>query len=185
MFILYIYHKDFIMQKNFSYPIKIDELNQNQYKFILHADADELEDITKILQVERAARFHAEIFLKRNHKENLLKIWGIVEARLELKSVITLENFYRNMKVPFELIFDTNANYQDIRNLAADINDDIPDIIENGTINLADICLEQIALNLEDYPRAEGEEFNYSDYDNTPPETAKENPFAVLEKLKK
>lgn len=172
------------MQKNFSYPIKIDELNQNQYKYELHADKDELEDITQILQVEDVRRFHAEIFLKRNRKENSLKVWGTVEARIELKSVISLENFFRNIKVPFELNFDTAATYQDIRDMDAGINEDVPDIIIGGTINLADICIEQIALNLEDYPRAEGEEFNYAEYDKSEPEK-KENPFAVLKKLKK
>lgn len=172
------------MQKNFSYPIKIDELNQNQYKYVLHADKDELEDITKILQVEDVRRFHAEVFLKRNRKENLLKVWGTVEARIELKSVISLENFFRNIKVPFELNFDTEATYQDIRDMDAGIDEDVPDIVINGTINLADICIEQIALNLEDYPRAEGEIFNYAVYDESEPEK-KENPFAVLKNLKK
>lgn len=172
------------MQKNFSYVIKIDELNQNQYKYVLHADKDELEDITNILQVEGVRRFHAEVYLKKFAKENMLKVWGNVEARLELKSVITSENFLRNMKVPFELNFDTVATYEDIRDMDAGIDENVPDIVVNGTINLADICIEQIALNLEDYPRAEGEEFDFSQYDKSEPEK-KENPFAVLKKLKK
>lgn len=172
------------MQKNFSYPIKIDELNQQQYKYVLQADKDELEDIAHILQVESVRRFYAEVYVKRNNKENNLRVWGRVEARLELQSVISLENFFRNLKVPFELNFDTQATYQDIRDMNASINDDMPDIIINGTINLADICIEQIALNIEDYPRAKGEEFDYTQYDKSePPE--KENPFAVLKKLKK
>ena len=53
------------MQKNFSYPVKTDELNQNQYKYVIHADKDELEDITRILQVESVRRFHAEVYLKK------------------------------------------------------------------------------------------------------------------------
>ncbi|MBR1601718.1 MAG: DUF177 domain-containing protein, partial [Alphaproteobacteria bacterium] len=163
---------------------KIDELNQNQYKYVLHADQDELEDITKILQVEDVRRFHAEIYLKNNRKENLLKVWGTVEARIELQSVISLEKFFRNMKVPFELIFDTAATYQDIRDMDTGIDEDVPDIVINGTINLADICIEQIALNLDDYPRSEGEEFDYAKYDKIQSEK-KENPFAILKKLKK
>jgi uncharacterized metal-binding protein YceD (DUF177 family) len=172
------------MQKNFSYPIKTDELNQNQYKYILHADEEELADIAQILQVESVRRFHAEVYLKKQSKQNILKVWGEVEARIELKSVITSENFMQNMKVPFELHFDTEATYQDIRDMDAGINEDVPDIIINGTINLADICIEQIALNLDDYPRAEGEKFDYSLYDKSEPEN-KENPFTILQNLKK
>ena len=49
---------------------------------------------------------------------------------------------------------------------------------------LADIAIEQIALNLEDYPRAEGEVFDGALYGDSE-EPKKENPFAVLAKLKK
>lgn len=172
------------MQKIFSYPIKIDELNQNQYKFTLNADTEELKDIASVLQVEDVKAFQADIFLKLNLKEHLMRVWGNVTAKLVLKSVISLENFEKDFNVPFELKFDTKATYQDIRDMEAGINDDVPDIIENGQINLADIALEQIALNIDDYPRAEGEIFNFEQYSGIEPQT-KENPFAVLKKLKK
>lgn len=172
------------MQKNFSYPIKIEDLKQSDYKYELTADSAELEDITQILQVEKVHEFKAEIFLKLNNRANNLRVWGNVFAKIELKSVITLDNFIKNYNVPFELNFDTRATYNDIKELECNIEDEVPDIIENGCINLADIAIEQIALNLEDYPRAEGEVFNGALYGDSE-EPKKENPFAVLAKLKK
>ena len=172
------------MQKNFSYPIKIEDLKQSDYKYELKADAEELEDITQVLQVEKVHEFEAEIFLKLTNRTNNLRVWGRVDAKIELKSVITLNNFIKDYEVPFELNFDTRATYNDIKELECNIEDEVPDIIENGCINLADIAIEQVALNLEDYPRAEGEIFDgslYCDID----EPKKENPFAVLKKLKK
>lgn len=173
------------MQKNFSFPVKIDELNQNTYRYVLEPDADELADITQILQVEDVKSFRGEVSLKFNKKENMLRVWGNVSALVVLQSVISLENFEKAIATPFELWFDTKATYRDIREMEPTINDEVPDIIENGEINLADICIEQIALNLEDYPRAEGEVFNFSDYVKNESEEVKENPFAVLKKLKK
>lgn len=172
------------MQKKFSYPLKIDELNQNQYKFEINADQDELADIAAILKVEKAKQFMAEIYIKRNVKEHILKVWGTVKAQLLLKSVISLENFLQEYDVPFTLTYDTIATYQDIKEMEAGINDEVPDIIENGEINLADIALEQIALNMDDYPRAKGEVFDFNQY-VVQEEISKENPFAVLQKLKK
>ncbi|MCI7420902.1 MAG: YceD family protein [Alphaproteobacteria bacterium] len=172
------------MQKNFSYPIKIEDLKQSDYKYELTADSAELEDITQILQVEKVHEFKAEIFLKLNNRANNLRVWGNVFAKIELKSVITLDNFIKNYNVPFELNFDTRATYNDIKELECNIEDEVPDIIENGCINLADIAIEQIALNLEDYPRAEGEVFDGALYGDSE-EPKKENPFAVLAKLKK
>ncbi|MBP5215775.1 MAG: DUF177 domain-containing protein [Alphaproteobacteria bacterium] len=172
------------MQKNFSCLLKIDELNQQQYKFVLKPDADELADITEILQVEGVKDFVGEIFLKLNKKEHILRVWGKVSAKVLLKSVISLEDFWKEIQAPFELIYDTKATYKDIHEMEQGINDEVPDIIENGVLNLADICLEQIALNLEDYPRAQGEEFHFTDYSEQKT-SEKENPFAVLGKLKK
>ena len=172
------------MQKNFSYPIKIEDLKQSDYKYELTADIAELEDITQILQVEKVHEFKAEIFLKLNNRANNLRVWGNVFAKIELKSVITLDNFIKNYNVPFEMNFDTRATYNDIKELECNIEDEVPDIIENGCINLADIAIEQIALNLENYPRAEGEVFDGALYGDSE-EPKKENPFAVLAKLKK
>jgi len=172
------------MQKKFSYPIKIDELNQNQYHFEIIADKEEREDIKQILQVEDVRGLRGDIYLKYDKKNNLLRVWGSVSAVLILQSVISLENFKQKIKTPFELFFDTKATYKDIHDMENSINDEVPDIIEKGEINLADICIEQIALQLDDYPRAEGEEFYYETPD-VHSYKGKENPFAILQKLKK
>lgn len=173
------------MQKKFSYPLKIDELTQNEYVYKIEATADELVDICSILQVENVNSFSAQLHLKLNLREHLLRVWGNVKASLVLQSVVTLNNFEQKYDVPFELFFDTKATYRDIREIDNGINDDIPDIIENGTINLADIAIEQIALQIDDYPRAEGEIFEFKCQDDEGEATEKENPFAVLQKLVK
>lgn len=173
------------MQKKFSYPVKIDELKQSDYKFLLKADAQELVDIQQILQVEKVYDFCTDIRLKLDFRIHQLKVWGRVKTKLEVKSVISLENFVQEIDTPFELVFDTKASYQDIRDMKCSINDDVPDIIENGCINLADIALEQAALKLDDYPRMEGETFDFGDYVQEPIKTEEYHPFAVLAKLKK
>ena len=62
--------------------------------------------------------------------------------------------------------------------------DEIPDIVTNGEINLADIVMEQIALVLDDFPRKEGEIFKFqTEFDEET--TQAQNPSAVLAKLKK
>ena len=172
------------MQKKFSYPVKIDELNQNNYKFVLEADADELKDIAEVLQVEAVKFFRGDVFLKLSKKDNMLQVWGNVVANIVVKSVISLENFEQNIATPFELFYDTKATYKDIREMEPSINDEVPDIVENGEINLADICIEQVALQLDDYPRAKGEVFDFAKYSKVEP-LQHENPFAVLQKLKK
>ena len=60
----------------------------------------------------------------------------------------------------------------------------MPEVVIGGKIDLGDIAIEQIALRLDDYPRKEGEEFSFiSEFDEE--DDVKNNPFAVLAKLKK
>ena len=62
--------------------------------------------------------------------------------------------------------------------------DDLPDIVIDGQIDLGQIAIEQIALAMEDYPRKEGEVFSWkSEFD--PQDDERRNPFKILEKLKK
>lgn len=105
-----------------------------------------------------------------------------MRADLGLISVISLEPFDRAYKTDFALTFDTNATYEQIRELDEDIEADIPDIVIGGRIDLGDIAIEQLALVMEDHPRQDGEEFSPLIEDDAP---LRENPFAILSKLKK
>ncbi|MBR2300138.1 MAG: DUF177 domain-containing protein [Alphaproteobacteria bacterium] len=172
------------MQKDFSYILKTDDLKQNEQYYHLSADKGDLEVLKDILKVEDVKSFKADMALKMSHKLHRLDIKGEVRAVLEVKSVVSLENFEKEYIAPFEYYFDTSLTYQDIRDMDAGIDEDVPEIIENGQIDLAQIAIEQLSLIMDDYPRKEGEIFVFqSEFDD---ETTKQaNPFAVLEKLKK
>ena len=170
------------MQKDFSYPLKIEELNQNEQTYKLHADKDELEFLKEVLQVPAVNSFDATIKLKFYKKRGVLEVWGEVRADIEVISVISLERFSKLYQTDFKLTYDTTATYEDIKEQDVDIMVDIPDIIENGEINLADIAIEQVALILDDYPRKDGEVFEEVIEDISP---MKNTPFAILEQLKK
>lgn len=170
------------MQKDFSYPLQIDELNQGEQSYMLKADKAQLETLKEILQVPAVNYFEADIKLKFQKKRGILDVSGQVRAGLGLISVISLEPFDRDYKTDFTLTFDTNATYEQIRELDEDIEADIPDIVIGGRIDLGDIAIEQLALVMEDHPRKDGEEFSPLIEDDAP---LRENPFAILSKLKK
>ena len=170
------------MQKDFSYPLQIDELNQGEQSYMLRADKAQLETLKEILQVPAVNYFEADIKLKFQKKRGILDVSGQVRAGLGLISVISLEPFDRDYKTDFTLTFDTNATYEQIRELDEDIEADIPDIVIGGRIDLGDIAIEQLALVMEDHPRQDGEEFSPLIEDDAP---LRENPFAILAKLKK
>lgn len=172
------------MQKDFSYPLKIDTLNQQQQHYHLQADQAQCKSLKEILQVEDVCAFDADIYLKYHQKEHRLDIWGEVRATLELRSVISDENFIKEYQTSFDYYYDTSATYKDIREMEPSIYDDVPEIVENGEIDLGNVAIEQLALVMEDYPRKDGEVFEFvADFD--PQDDKPENPFAVLKNLKK
>lgn len=170
------------MQKDFSYPLKIEDIGQGEQNYKLKADKEQLEFIKDILQVPSVNSFEAQIKLRFRKKQGELKVLGEVEAEIGQISVISLEPFNKDYKTSFEITYDTNATYEQIKEQDVDIMADIPDIVINGEINLADIAIEQIALILDDYPRKEGEVFDQIIEDISP---IRNTPFAILEKLKK
>lgn len=173
------------MQKNFSYPIVVDELTRTEKRYHLKAESRDLEYLTEVLQVPSVKGFEAEILLKMKPKEHFLEVSGKVRAELELESVISLEHFTKTYEPEFSLVYDTAMTYKEQKELLDDDNAaDVPDIVENGRIDLGQIAIEQVALVMEDYPRQDGEVFEFiSEFDE---ETTKaQNPFSVLAKLKK
>jgi len=104
-----------------------------------------------------------------------LKITGTLKAEVDQVSVISLETFTSTLEYPIERYFmppragDPSAGDDDV------------DTIEHGIVDLGEILAETMALELDPYPRKEGEVF--SDIEE-PLEPAKVSPFTALSKLK-
>lgn len=172
------------MQNLFSYPVTIDDLSANEKKYHIKAADKDLEYLKDVLQVPDVKAFSADISLKLNKKEHRLDVCGKVCAELELQSVISLEYFTKKYETEFSSVYDTKATYKEIKELELDFNDEAPEIIVNGKLDLVDVAIEQLALVMEDNPRQEGEVFSYkSEFDDA--DTQALNPFSVLSKLKK
>lgn len=172
------------MQKNFSYSLAVDDISAAERTYKIKADAEQLKLIAEILKVSEVKEFASEIKTRRHSKSNLIDVWGNVEAVITRQSVISLEDFDKKYQVDFNLQFDTMLTENQVREMEEDGIDNIPDVVMNGQIDLCHLAMEQIALELEDYPRQEGEEFVFvSEFKED--DTARENPFKILEKLKK
>ena len=103
-----------------------------------------------------------------------LKITGTLKAEVDQVSVISLETFTSTLEHAIERYFlspraGTPTPEEDI------------DIIVHGVVDLGEILAETMALELDPYPRKEGEVFN--DIEEQP-EPEKISPFKALSKLK-
>lgn len=172
------------MQNLFSYPLTLDDLGSGTKSYHIKATPIQLKFIAEVLKVEKIETFEAQITLNFNHKAHRIDVKGIVNADVEQTSVISLEKFIKHYSPEFEIVFDTELTAAQLREMDFEFEDEVPDILENGQLDLAAIAMEQLALTLDDFPRKDGEIFSFvSEFDED--DAPKENPFAVLAKLKK
>ena len=173
------------MQKIFSYPLKLEDMSKNTQTYLLKASPEELEFITEIMQVPAVRSFVAKVNVELNSREHRADIWGNVEADVEQESVVSLEDFTRHYATDFALVFDTKMTLAEQMAMEIENEDaEVPDILDDGQVDLAAVAMEQLALILDDFPRKDGEVFKFeSEFDEET--TQNNNPFAVLKNLKK
>ena len=171
------------MQKEFSLPLTVADLPQSEQRYKMLATADNLHCVAKILQVPQVKFLEADFIVKNNHKTSILNVSGHIKTQITMQSVISLENFDVKYDFDFSNVFDTKATLDSQKKEGVDWDENTPDIIIDGKIDLGDIAIEQIALKIEDYPRINGEKFDFApDFDVNEKQN---NPFAVLSRLKK
>lgn len=108
------------------------------------------------------------------------RLSGRLTAKLAQTCGITLEPLPVTLDETFtvDLVDAAQAPRADHIEIEVSLEDDAPDIVEDGAIDLAAYVVEQLGLSLDPFPRKPGVEF-------TPPEgPAEPSPFAVLTRLK-
>jgi uncharacterized metal-binding protein YceD (DUF177 family) len=171
------------MQKDFSRPLIVADLPLSIQRYQIKVEGDDLKALAKILKVEGIKFFAADISLKINKETHILDVWGNISAKVVLKSVISLENFNKKYNFGFSDKYAVAAAIDFLKEEEKSWDSDLPNIIIDGKIDLMDIAIEQIALQLDDYPRKDGEVFKF--YSEFSEEDSKNNPFEILSSLKK
>ena len=105
------------------------------------------------------------------------RLSGRVRASLAQTCGITLEPLPLEVDAPFTLNL-AEAVEEESDEIVITMDDESPDLIENGQVDLGQYAVEQLALRLDPFPRKPGAEFVQ------PPEPAEISPFAVLKQLR-
>lgn len=189
----------------FSRPFAVDELLRRPEEPVsLAAEPDELEALAREDGLVAVGALAAEFKVARQGKE--IRVTGEVRARVTQECVVTLEPFDSEVVEPVDVRFafapapvapEPKPGERMSRRRAAQAGerratppapdfpeheqDDPPDPIVDGKIDLGALAAEFMALGLDPYPRKPGAEFQEMQTD----ESAGESPFARLARLKK
>ncbi len=113
-----------------------------------------------------------------------LAVSGTIDAQVTQECVVTLEPVSSTVRVPVDVIFTPHAHVPEpeIEGSLEDLESPDEEPIENGTIDIGRIVVEELVSGLDPYPRREGVSFDWTDEKDV---AAGESPFAALARLKK
>lgn len=140
----------------------------------LTPDADVRKKIARELDLASLDAFEADMSLTPTDAG--WRLSGRVRAEAVQNCSLTLEPLPVIIDQTFAL--DLAEAVEVDPEIEVTLDDDAPDPIEDGKIDLGQYAIEQLALSLDPFPRKPGAEFVQ------PPEPAEINPFAVLKSFK-
>lgn len=153
----------------------------------VEATAEERARIAAFLDIIELTQVRCEFRITRWRARGI-KVSGALEAVAVQACVVTLEAVEERIGATFERRFlppDMLDETDDPGEVLVDPEGEDPPEPMTAEIDLGEIVVEEIALNLNPYPRQEGTSFPAAGTD--PPgavEIAREKPFAALAKLK-
>lgn len=158
----------------FSDPVRLHQIGQGVSR-TLEPDEATRKRIARSLDLASLDAFTVEMELKPTDAGWRLK--GRVRAEAVQTCGLTLEPLPVTIDQRFSVGL-AEAVEEETDEIVIDMDEEAPDLIEEGRIDLGQYAVEQLALSLDPFPRKEGAEFVQ------PPEPTEISPFSVLRSLK-
>jgi hypothetical protein len=176
----------------FPFPVDVAQLPAGGRDYAVKADQVEREAVARHLDLTALARLVADITVLP--KAGGIEAKGRFEADVTQACVVTLASLPATVKGDILRYYETprlrksagKRKTQEPEFPAAgwiDPDDEVPDPIIDGHIDLGALVVEELALHLDPYPRVPGATFQTAAAENTP-EAAPSGPFAALADLK-
>lgn len=157
-----------------SEPVRLNQIGVGLRRSLV-ADTAVRARIIKAFGLSSLDSLTAELDLAPSPRGWMLK--GRLQAELAQTCGVTLEPLPMSVDDAFSVALAEQAPDTD-GEIIVSLDDEDPDLIEDGQIDLGQYVVEQLVLRLDPFPRKPGAEFVQ------PAEPAEISPFAVLQGLK-
>jgi uncharacterized metal-binding protein YceD (DUF177 family) len=168
--------------KPWSVPVGLRDIPEKGRHFELVADAPARAEIARLGSLESLPRLQASFDVRRQGSDGL-HVSGTVSATVRQACVVTAEPLENMVEELVDLVFLPPGALDDPAAAAEVVvgeQDDGPEDLVNGTIDLAEIATEFLMLGVDPYPRKPGVEFQAA----TAGDEEIPHPFAALAALK-
>lgn len=169
-----------------SRAVKAEDIPKKGRVIPLRPSESELEAIATRLDLVALISFDGELKVQPEPGREI-SVRGVIRAQFTQNCVISGEIVTSDVEFELNRMFAEDADpfdglgHDEEEIVDPDIDDSDP--IIDGYIDVGEAAVEELALRIPPYPRAEGVEFDEVSF-ATDAQDEKENPFSVLESLK-
>jgi hypothetical protein len=167
-----------------SRPLALSSVPAEGLDVLLRANEAECAALARLNALPAVLSLEAPLHVTRSGREGL-KVVGVVRATVRQTCVVTLEDFDTTLEEPISLRFappEPEAGTEQGRRAkplsaedALDMDDERPDPLIGGQIDLGALAAEFLTLGLDPHPRKPDAHF-----EEPTPATPEESPFIVL-----
>jgi uncharacterized metal-binding protein YceD (DUF177 family) len=172
-----------VVTPEFSRLIPVDRIPEAGLDERIEADERERVALAQRLELPEILKLAADFHITP-WRRGRIHVQGNVTAALVQRCVITLDPCPVELVFPVERFFMAEgARHDHVETLEGDE----PDIVNGGAIDLGELAAEELALNLDPYPRKPGAELA-AEFGAVQPENEQpsgDSPFAALRKFVK
>lgn len=170
-----------------SRPIKVDDIGTTPQEYPLSTTPDERTAVARRLDLRTLDKLDGEIVVRMAMGRQIL-VEGTIRAEIVQTCVVTGDAVPSSLTFALRRVYEEGADpfgglAEKEDDVITELDDDEPDAPVDGYIDIGEAVVEELALQIPAYPRAEG--VNFDGIDTMIDEDAHpENPFAVLSDLK-
>lgn len=166
----------------FSYLVRAEDVPPKGAHLKFAADASHCEKLAVRLNVDEVADLAVEAHMTPFGKRGMMAI-GKVSGRVLQQCGVTLQPVWTALELDFTTEFQPRDIVMQYVVPEDDFEAEVPEIIEDGAVDLGEVATQIFAMEVPVYPRAPDAEFN-DVIDANDVEEEKPSPFAALQALK-
>ncbi len=172
------------MLPEFSRPLAVERIGPTGAEMTIEADAEERQALARRFAIPAIHALSAT-FVATPWRRGGVVLRGEISAEVEQLSVVSLEPVRSVIEESVVRYFQSDlapGHNPAVLGVEA-LEDEEPEVISGGAIDLGEIAAEELALALDPYPRGPGEVFR-NETGQGSEDRRPDSPFAVLSRLK-
>lgn len=168
-----------------SRPFKIDSRNLKGNTEQIEATEQECQQLAKRLEVITLNYLRAKVKILAG-VDDVITVTGSLDAEVTQTCVVSGGKIVNPVSTTFELQFSESSPYKESDDDDVDFQEEQPpEPIENGIIDLGEIVSQFLSMEIDPYPRTAGLPYSdYSDDQNSKEGENADHPFSALAVLK-